>query len=73
MKKSKLTLPAGADRETADYIISSFEELFGRPLDFEIKTESSLLGGFIAEIDGCIFDSSVSSKLAEVRRLLMKN
>ncbi len=73
MKKSKLTLPAGADRETADYIISSFEELFGRPLDFEIKTDRSLLGGFIAEIDGCIFDSSVSSKLAEVRRLLMKN
>lgn len=73
MKKSKLTLPAGADRETADYIISSFEELFGRSLDFEIKTDRSLLGGFIAEIDGCIFDSSVSSKLAEVRRLLMKN
>lgn len=73
MKRSKLTLPAGADRETADYIICSFETLFGRPLDFEIKTDSSLLGGFIAEIDGCVFDSSVSSKLAEVKRLLMKN
>ena len=54
MKKPKLTLPDGADRGTADYIISSFEELFGRPLDFEIKTDSSLLGGFVAEIDGCV-------------------
>ena len=48
MKKPKLTRPDGADRGTADYIISSFEELFGRPLDFEIKTDSSLLGGFVA-------------------------
>ena len=73
MKKPKLTLPDGADRGTADYIISSFEELFGRPLDFEIKTDSSLLGGFVAEIDGCVFDSSVSSKLADIGRILVKN
>lgn len=73
MKKSKLWLSSGTDRETAEYIVRSFEELFGRELDFDIQLDPSLLGGFVAEIDGCVFDSSVSSKMEEIKRILLKS
>ncbi len=72
MKRAKLQLPPGTDRETAEYIIRSFEELFGRSLDFDVTEDSSLLGGFVAEIDDSIFDSSLSSKLEELRKHMLR-
>ncbi len=72
MRRSKLRVAFGTDSETTSYIVQSFEELFGRRLDFDIESDRSLLGGFVAEIDGCVFDSSLSSKLAEMKRTLLK-
>lgn len=73
MRKSKLRISSGTDRETAVYIVRSFEGLFGRELDFDIQKDPSLLGGFVAEIDGCVFDTSVSSKIEEIKKTLLKS
>ena len=66
--KDTLTVPSKASEATIDYIRSSFDELFGRHIDFKLIKKDSIIGGFIAEIDGEIYDAAVSSRLAELRK-----
>lgn len=67
-KRDTLTVPQKMSTETIDYICKSFDEMFGRHIDFRIIVKENLIGGFIAEIEGEIFDTAVSSRLAELRK-----
>ena len=56
-------------QETIDYICDSFDSMMGRHIDFRIIKKDSLIGGFSAEIDGEIYDTSMGSRLAELKKL----
>ena len=67
-----LQVPEGTGEETVKLICSSFEKMLGKELTFRFAVKKDLMGGFIAKIDGTTYDNSVSSRLARMKKYLMK-
>lgn len=53
-----------------DSVREGFQNKLGMDLDFEIIEDEKIAGGFIAIIDGKVYDASFSSQLNELGRLL---
>ncbi len=68
MKRVLITVTENTPDEVYARICRGFEESEGKELSFEKAVDNSLLGGFTAEIDGEIFDMSVSAQLREMRK-----
>lgn len=68
MKRVLITVAENTPDEVYDRICRGFEERENEELYFERAVDNSLLGGFTAEIDGEIFDMSVSAQLREMRK-----
>lgn len=58
------------DEATIKAIRDGFSKKYGEELDFEIIEDNKILGGFIAIIDGKVYDASFSSRLHEISRQL---
>ena len=67
-----LQVPEGTGEETVKLICSSFEKMLGKELTVRVAVKKDLMGGFIAKIDGTTYDNSVSSRLARMKKYLMK-
>ena len=50
-----------------------FNELLGQEVSFEVKQNEALIGGFLAIIDGKIYDASVAYRIKEAQHLLVTN
>ena len=50
-----------------------FKTLLGQDVDFEIKYNDALIGGFLAIINGKIYDASVSYRIKEAQKFLVSN
>ena len=50
-----------------------FNELLGQEVSFEVKRNDTLIGGFLAIIDGKIYDASVAYRIKEAQHLLVTN
>ncbi|HOG00885.1 MAG TPA: F0F1 ATP synthase subunit delta [Clostridia bacterium] len=51
-----------------------FARLLGREVVFEVRRDESLIGGFLAMVDGKVYDASVASRMRDARRhLIAKN
>ena len=50
-----------------------FNELLGQEVNFEVKQNEALIGGFLAIIDGKIYDASVAYRIKEAQHLLVTN
>lgn len=68
MKKPILMIAPSFDEATTSAVCDGFSELRGRKLDFDIIKDNKLIGGFIAMIDGTVYDTSFSSRLSEICR-----
>jgi len=68
MKKPVLMVAPSFDEETITYVCREFSELCGRQLEFDIIRDKKLIGGFIAMIDGTVYDTSFSSRLSDAYR-----
>ncbi|NLG54024.1 MAG: F0F1 ATP synthase subunit delta [Clostridiales bacterium] len=72
MEKAQLFVPIGTSRENVSFICRSFEEKLGKKLDFTVSESDGILGGFIANIDKRTYDNSVSAKLSQMKKHLLK-
>lgn len=71
MKKKPILLIAPPyDEATTKEIRDGFNKQYDRELDFDIVEDEKLLGGFIAIIDGKVYDASYSSRLHDISRQL---
>ena len=70
MDKPVLMIAAPYDEATIQAIRDGFSKQFGKELDFEVVEDNKILGGFIAIIDGKVYDASFSSRLYEINRQL---
>jgi F0F1-type ATP synthase delta subunit len=70
MDKPVLILAAPYDEATVKAIKDGFSKQYGNELDFEIVEDNKIIGGFIAIIDGKVYDASISSRLFEIGRQL---
>ncbi|MCL2248092.1 MAG: F0F1 ATP synthase subunit alpha [Oscillospiraceae bacterium] len=59
------------DEHLISSIKTGFENKFDRKLDFEIVESRKIAGGFIAVIDGSVYDASFSSRLHELSRQMV--
>lgn len=70
MDRPVLIIAAQYEEATLQKIKDGFSKQYGETLDFEVVEDSKLIGGFIAIIDGKVFDASYSSRLHEISRQL---
>jgi len=63
MDKPLLILANGNDKDTINSISDGFSKKLGKQIDFEITEDSKITGGFIAIIDGKVYDASFESNL----------
>jgi F0F1-type ATP synthase delta subunit len=70
MDRPILLIASPYDEATIKAIRDGFSAKFGQELDFEIVEDNKILGGFIAIIDGKVYDASFSSRLYDISRQL---
>ncbi len=63
--------PFGEDQ--IESVKRHFYELLGQEVSFEVKRNEALIGGFLAIIDGKIYDASVAYRVKEAQHLLVTN
>lgn len=68
MKKPVLMIAPSFDGKAVRLVCDEFNALIGEPLDFDVIRDEKLIGGFIAMIDGKVYDTSFSSRLNEICR-----
>ncbi|MDR2357972.1 MAG: F0F1 ATP synthase subunit alpha [Oscillospiraceae bacterium] len=68
MEKPILVVASKQDGDAIAAIRAGFSEKLGRPLDFEIVEDEKITGGFIAIVDGTVYDNSYSSRLHDFGR-----
>ncbi len=68
MKKPVLMIAPSCDEATVATVREEFSALCGKPLEFDIIIDEKLIGGFIAMIDGKVYDTSFSSRLSDIYR-----
>ncbi len=60
----------------SDTLIKSIEAQFSRILNgdvtFDVQRDERLIGGFLAMIDGKVYDSSISTRMKDVERHLFE-
>ena len=70
MERPVLLIAPPYDEETIKTIKAGFAKQYGEDLDFEIVENDQLLGGFIAIINGRVYDTSFSTRLHEIGKTL---
>ena len=67
MKTAIITVASNMSDKTYERICKGFAEKLGE-ISFEKVTDDKIIGGFIAEIDGKIFDMSIASQIAKMQK-----
>jgi len=70
MDKPILIVASKQDEKLIASIHEGFESKLETKLDFDIVESKKITGGFIAVIDGTVYDASFSSRLHELSRLM---
>ncbi len=70
MERPVLLIAPPYDEETIKTIKEGFAKQYGENIDFEIVENDKLLGGFIAIINGRVYDTSFSTRLHEIGKQL---
>ena len=72
MDRPILIVASKQDEALLDSIREGFNKKFDTKLDFEIIENEKITGGFIAIVDGKVYDASFSSQLEDLSRQLLK-
>lgn len=71
--KGELYIAGPFDESQIGSIRKHFAELLGEDVDFEIKKNDGLIGGFLAIIDGKVYDASFAYRIKEAQHALVSN
>jgi F-type H+-transporting ATPase subunit delta len=70
---SQLTVPVKIDSATIERLKSIVKEKTQNEVEFVVKEDPSIIGGFIMEYDTYCFDGSIKGKLNRIRKELLSN
>ena len=65
-----ITVPENATEEIYNKICDGFRKKYGDDITFLKETDDSIIGGFIAEANGTVSDTTVRAKLDEIKRII---
>jgi len=68
MKKAIITVPFDMSDETYNYILEKLPEKFGEQFEVTKITDKDILGGFIINIEGNVYDLSIKTQLDEMKK-----
>ncbi len=68
MKKGIITVTPETTDEVFGIICDGFKKKYGEELECIRKDDQSIIGGFIADFDGEVFDTSIKTKLSGLSR-----
>jgi len=71
--KGELFTAGPFGEEQIESIKQHFRDLLGQEVSFDIKQNEALIGGFLAIIDGKIYDASVAYRVKEAQHMLANN
>ena len=63
MRKCTVTAASNMSGETYEYLCEKVRKKFGDDVEFTRKTDESIIGGFILDLNGHIFDLSLATQL----------
>lgn len=70
MRKCIITAAENMSENTYAYLCVRIHEKFGGDIEFTRITDNAVLGGFIMELDGTVWDLSLSTQLGIIRQQL---
>ncbi|MDR0530909.1 MAG: F0F1 ATP synthase subunit alpha [Oscillospiraceae bacterium] len=68
MKQAVLRAAQPLEAAAMAQIQEQFKDFLGEDVSFDVVVEPSLIGGYVALIDGKLYDMSVAAQLAEIRK-----
>ncbi len=71
--KGELYTAGPFGEEQIESVKRHFSKLLGQEVSFEVKRNEALIGGFLAIIDGKVYDASVAYRVKEAQRALVTN
>ena len=72
MKKAKITVASNMTDETYMLLCKKTRERFGDDIEFTRRIDEDILGGFILDLDGMIFDLSLRTRFDELKKHLKR-
>lgn len=73
MQEMILKIAPPYDEAEIRQIWAGFEKLVGHPVEMTVQEDASLIGGFAIYADGKVYDASIQTKLASLRRALAES
>ncbi len=70
MRNCTVTAASNMSGETYAYLCEKVRSKFGSDIEFTRKTDDSVIGGFVLDLDGHIFDLSLATQLKAMGRHL---
>lgn len=70
MRRCIITVASNMSEETYSYLVEKTKRQFGFDMSIGKAVDNSIIGGFILNVDGQIFDLSVKTQLDEMKRHL---
>ncbi len=61
------------DKETIESLIKGIEKTTGKKVELKTQTQQELLGGLKLRIGNTIFDGTIASQMAKMKKILLQN
>ena len=72
MKNGRLIMASSPTSEQIARLTDGFSKKLGEPVHFNVVLDAKILGGFIAVIDGVVYDASYTGELEAIGRFLLE-
>jgi F0F1-type ATP synthase delta subunit len=68
MRKSTIIVADNITIPTYRYLCDELKKKLGKDIEFEHKIDNSIIGGFIINLDGIVYDNSVRTQLDRLKK-----
>ena len=68
--KITVTVPENSTDEFFEEICTRFKQKYTDDIKIVKRTSDSIIGGFIAEANGTVYDTSIRTKLNEIKKAI---
>ncbi|MBE6748280.1 MAG: hypothetical protein E7557_03515 [Ruminococcaceae bacterium] len=68
MRKSTIIVADNITTPTYEYLCDELKKKLGEDIEFEYKIDNSIIGGFILNLDGIVYDNSIKTQLDRLKK-----
>ncbi len=68
MRKAIVTTAENMTEETCIYLCEQVRKKLGEDIEFQRVVDNSVIGGFILNLDGFVYDASIATQLKRLKK-----